>query len=117
VKEVNPFHPSEMSYAEFNQLFGKYFDIFDRLSQTHSEGYLRHLEILRAVNERLRPIRFSRFLRLEAQIRKFLGRTPLDYEGSLSPVLERAVPGDYVIEPLHEAAANLLTFIFVGRAP
>lgn len=115
VKEVNPFHPSEMSYAEFNQLFGKYFDISDRFSQTHSQGYLRHVEILRAVNERLRPIRFSRFLRLEAQIRKLLGRAPLNCEGSLSPVLERAVPGDYVIERLHEASANLLTFIFVGK--
>src|SRR6266436_4907496 len=31
-KEVNPFHPSEMSYAEFNQLFGKYFAISERFS-------------------------------------------------------------------------------------
>jgi ubiquinone/menaquinone biosynthesis C-methylase UbiE len=116
VKEVNPFHPSEMSYAEFNQLFGKYFDISDRFSQTHSEGYLRHLEILRAINARLRPIRFSGFLRLEAQIRKLLGRAPLDCEGSLSPLLERAVPGDYVIERLQEPSGDLLNFIFVGKS-
>jgi ubiquinone/menaquinone biosynthesis C-methylase UbiE len=116
VKEVNPFHPSEMSYAEFDRLFGKYFDTFGRFSQTHSEGYRRHLEMLREVNQRLRPIRFSRVLRMEAKIRKLLGRSPLEYQDSLSPVLGRAVPGDYVIEPLHEASPVLLTFIFVGKA-
>ena len=115
-KEVNPFHPSEMSYAEFNQLFGKYFAISDRFSQTHSEAFRRHLEMLREVDERLRPIRFSRLLRMEQKIRKLLGRSSLNYQGSLSPVLTRAVPGDYVIEPLHEASSDLLTFILVGAA-
>ena len=115
VKETNPFHISEMSYAEFNELFEKYFEVSDRFSQTHSETYLRHLETLRELNERLRPIRFSMLLRLEAGIRKLLGRTSLDNQGSLSSVLERAVPGDYVIEPLHEATSDLLTFIFVGK--
>lgn len=115
-KEVNPYHLSEMSYEEFNQLFGKYFEISDRFSQTHSEAYRRHLELLREVDERLRPIRFSRLLRMEEKIRKLLGRDPLDYQDSLSPVLGRAVPGDYVIEPLREPSADLLTFIFVGEA-
>src|SRR5258706_1819086 len=115
-KEVNPFHPSEMSYAEFNQLLGKYFAISDRFSQTHSEAFRRHLEMLREVDERLRPIRFSRLLRMEQKIRKLLGRSSLNYQGSLSPVLTRAVPGDYVIEPLHEASSDLLTFILVGAA-
>ena len=115
-KEVNPFHLSEMSYEEFNQLFGKYFEISDRFSQTHSEAYRRHLELLREVNQRLRPIRFSRLLRMEEKIRSLLGRDPLAYQDSLSPVLGRAVPGDYVIEPLREPSADLLTFIFVGEA-
>ena len=114
-KEPNPFHLSEMSFAEFNQLFGKYFEISGRFSQTHSEGYRRHLEMLRELNQRLRPIRFSRLLRMEAKIRELLGRSPLDSQDSLSPVLGRAVPGDYVIEPLHEASSDLLTFIFVGK--
>jgi SAM-dependent methyltransferase len=115
VKEVNPFHLSEMSYAEFNQLFGRYFEISDRFSQTHSQAYRRHLELLREVNQRLRPIRFSRLLRVEEKIRGLLGRDPLGYQDSLSPVLARAVPGDYVIAPLHEASSDLLTFIFVGK--
>ncbi|HKR61659.1 MAG TPA: hypothetical protein VJS64_18375, partial [Pyrinomonadaceae bacterium] len=106
---------SEMSFAEFNQLFAKYFVVSGRFSQTHSEGYRRHLEMLREVNQRLRPIRFSRLLRMEAKIRELLGRSPLDYSDSLSPVLGRAVPGDYVIEPLQEASSDLLTFIFVGK--
>jgi hypothetical protein len=105
-----------MSYAEFNQLFGKYFEISDRFSQTHSEAFRRHLEMLREVDERLRPIRFSSLLRMEQKIRKLLGRSSLDYQGSLSPVLTRAVPGDYVIEPLYEPTADLLTFIFVGKS-
>jgi ubiquinone/menaquinone biosynthesis C-methylase UbiE len=116
VKELNPFHISEMSYAEFNHLFGRYFDISDRFSQTHSEAYRRHLETLRELNERLRPIRFSLLLRLEARIRKLLGRTSLDNQSSLPPILERAVPGDYVIETLHEASPDLLTFILVGKS-
>ena len=116
-KEVNPFHLSEMSYEEFNQLFGKYFEISDRFSQTHSEAYRRHLELLREVNQRLRPIRFSRLLRMEEKIRSLLGRDSLAYQDSLSPVLGRAVPGDYVIEPLREASPKLLTFIFIGKKP
>ena len=113
-KESNPFHLSEMSYAEFNQLFGRYFDISERFSQTHSEGYVRHLELLRELDQRLRPLRFSRLLRMERKVRGLLGRDSLDIQ-SLPPRLACAVPGDYIIEPLHEVSPNLLTFIFVGK--
>jgi ubiquinone/menaquinone biosynthesis C-methylase UbiE len=115
-KGTNPFHISEMTYAEFDELFGKHFDICDRFSQTHSEAYRRHLDILRAFDERLRPIRFSRLLRMEAKLRSLLRRDSLDLQGSLSPLLQRAVPGDYVIEPLNGASTDLLTFIFVGKS-
>jgi SAM-dependent methyltransferase len=114
-KETNPYHISEMSYEEFDDLFVKYFDVLERFSQTHSEMYIRHLQLLREVDERLKPIRFSRLLRIENRIRSLLGRDQLNGAERLSDCLSRAVPGDYVIETLHQASANLLTFIFVGK--
>lgn len=114
--ESNPFHLSEMSYMEFDQLFGRYFDTSERFSQTHSEAYIRHVEFLRDLDQRLKPIRFSRVLRIENRIRSLLGRDPLAVTESLPPRAARAVAGDYVIEPLNEASSNLLTFIFVGKA-
>lgn len=112
-KETNPFHFSEMTYEEFDQLFSRYFDISERFSQTHSEAYLRHLDFLRELDQRLKPIRFSRLLRIENKIRGMLGRNGLHFE-SLPERVGRATPGDYVIEPLYEASEKLLTLIFVG---
>ena len=113
-KEENPFHISEMSFAEFDQLFTKYFSVTERFSQSHSENYIRHLQLLRELDARLKPMRFSRVLRMENRIRRWLGRESLNGVGSLPNQLTRAVPGDYVVEPLTEPRANLLTFIFVG---
>jgi ubiquinone/menaquinone biosynthesis C-methylase UbiE len=114
-KEANPFHFSEMSYAEFDQLFSRYFDVSERFSQTHSEAYLRHLEFFRELDQRLKPIRFSRLLRIENKIRRLLGRNGLEVIESLPERVARATPGDYIIEPLYETSQNLLTLIFVGR--
>lgn len=113
-KEENPYHISEMTFAEFDQLFTKYFSVTERFSQTHSESYIRHLQLLREMDARLKPMRFSRLLRMENKIRHWLGRESLNGIGSLPNQLARAVPGDYVVEPLTEPRANLLTFIFVG---
>ena len=113
-KEQNPFHISEMSFAEFDQLFTKYFSVTERLSQTHSESYVRHLQLLRELDARLKPLRFSRFLRVEKTIRKWLGRDSLNGLASLPSQLTRAVPGDYLIETLATPSTKLLTFIFVG---
>jgi ubiquinone/menaquinone biosynthesis C-methylase UbiE len=115
-KETNPFHISEMSYEEFDDLFARYFEVSERFSQTHSPMYIRHLQLLRELDERLKPIRFSRLLRIENKVRKFLGRDPLHGPECLSARLSRAVAGDYVIEPLHEATSDLLTFILVGKS-
>jgi len=114
-KEENPFHISEMSFAEFDQLFTKYFSVTERFSQTHSERYVRHLQLLRELDARLKPIRFSRLLHLENRIRTWLGRESLNGLQSLPEQLTRAVAGDYVIEPLGEVSDRLLTFVFVGK--
>jgi len=115
-KETNPFHLSEMSYEEFDDLFAKYFEVSERFSQTHSEMYIRHLQLLRELDERLKPIRFSRLLRIENKIRRLLRRDPLHGVEGLSARLSRAVAGDYVIKPLREASSDLLTFILVGKS-
>ena len=115
-KETNPFHISEMSYEEFDDLFAKYFEVSERFSQTHSDMYIRHLQLLRELDERLKPIRFSKLIRIERKIRGLLGRDSFNGLESLSARLSRAVPGDYVIEPLNEASSELLTFIFVGKS-
>jgi ubiquinone/menaquinone biosynthesis C-methylase UbiE len=114
-REPNPYHISEMSFAEFDRLFTKYFLVTERFSQSHSESYIRHLQLLRELDARLKPIRFSRLLRMENKIRQLLGRDSLNGLGSLPPQLVRAVSGDYLIEPLRDPATNLLTFIFVGE--
>ena len=114
-KEVNHFHVSEMSYAEFESLFTKWFSISERYSQTHSENYVRHLQLLRELDARLKPIRFSRLLRLEKKVRGWLGRDSLNGLESLPAQLSRGVAGDYVISPLTKPANNLLTFVFVGK--
>jgi ubiquinone/menaquinone biosynthesis C-methylase UbiE len=114
-KEVNPFHISEMNYGEFERLFTKYFSISERYSQTHSESYIRHLQLLRELDARLKPIRLSRLLRLEKKIRHWLGRDSLNGLESLPAQLSRGVPGDYTLSPLREPADNLLTFVFVGK--
>jgi ubiquinone/menaquinone biosynthesis C-methylase UbiE len=113
-KDQNPFHISEMNYGEFEVVFTKYFCISESFSQTHSQIYLRHLQLLRELDARLKPIRFSRLLRLEKKIRGWLGRDSLNGLDSLPEQLARAVPGDYIIAPLIKPANNLLTFIFVG---
>jgi SAM-dependent methyltransferase len=114
-KVANPFHISEMNYSEFNELFSRYFLVSERFSQTHSDSYVRHLGLLRELDARLRPIRFSRLLRLENKVRTWLGGASLNGLDSLPAQLSRAVTGDYVIESLEEASPNLLTFILVGR--
>jgi SAM-dependent methyltransferase len=115
-KETNPFHLSEMSYSEFEGLFSKYFEVSERFSQTQSETYIRHLQLLREFDERLKPIRFSRLLRIENKIRSLLGRDALHGVECFSARLSRAVAGDYVIEPLHAPSSDLLTFILVGKS-
>jgi 2-polyprenyl-3-methyl-5-hydroxy-6-metoxy-1,4-benzoquinol methylase len=114
-REVNPYHISEMSYDEFRAVFEKHFEISEQFSQTHSPAYLRHLELLRAIDARLKPIRFSRLMRWEKKLRNLLGKESWNGLEGLPAEVTRAVPGDFVIEPLDQVTPNLLTLILVGR--
>jgi len=110
----NPYHLSEMSFQEFEDLFSRRFDIEEAFSQTHSDSYLRHFELLEAITSLQSVLRFSRALRLENALRKLLGRQVLDPK-PMDPLLARFVPGDMVIERLGHPSAKHLTFILVGR--
>ncbi|MBK9713249.1 MAG: methyltransferase domain-containing protein [Kouleothrix sp.] len=113
--EPNPHHLHEMSFDEFTDVFGQYFDIEERYYQTHSDAYRRHIQLLRELGYLTKPVRFSKFLRFE----NFMRRSARQDSWSAAPLsseLARAVAGDYVIEPLDRPLDSQLTFIFVGRA-
>jgi len=114
-KTANPYHLSEMGFAEFAAVFTTYFVIEERLYQTHSESYQRHLELLRALDQLAKPVRFSKALAFENLVRRRLGRESWAVP-SIPRELARALPGDYVIEPFEEPSDRHLTFILVGRA-
>lgn len=111
----NSFHCSEMSFAQFSEVIASQFTIEERYYQTHSEAYLRHLDLVSALERSMKPIRFSKMLRAERVLRGRLGREQWD-DSPLSAQLSHAVPGDYLIAPLREPAPSQLTFILVARA-
>jgi SAM-dependent methyltransferase len=111
----NPHHLNEMSFDQFAAVFGERFDIEEQYYQSHSEAYRRHIQLLRELGHLTKSVRFSMLLRLENLMRRSTGRDTW-MSPPLSPELSRAVPGDYVIEPLERPLDNHLTFILVGRA-
>jgi len=113
-RTTNPFHHSEMTYEEFAGLFLRYFTIEEQYHQSHSPAYLRHLELIGEIRRVQKSVRFSKLLRLENSLRR-LARREQWIADPISSKLERAVPGDYVIEPLHRPVSTHLTFILVGR--
>jgi ubiquinone/menaquinone biosynthesis C-methylase UbiE len=112
----NPYHLSEMSFDEFRAAFSTYFTIEETYHQSHSSAFDRHIELLREFDRMLKPLRFSKALALENVARRALGREQLTVARPLARELSRAVPGDFVIEPIAAASDAHLTFMFVGRA-
>src|SRR5579885_3597845 len=45
-KNANPFHLSEMSFAEFSAAFAEQFHIEEQYHQSHSEAFLRHVQMV-----------------------------------------------------------------------
>ena len=110
---VNPYHLSELSFDEFTAAFGEWFAIDGRYHQSHSESYRRHIQLLGEFDRVAKAVRFSKLLRLENTLRKLLGLNRWAAEAP-SPSLSRAVPGDFVIEPVEQPQALHLTFILSG---
>lgn len=113
-KNANPYHLSEMSFNEFAAAFQEHFTLEEKYHQSHSEAYRRHVQLVCEMGRLAKAVRFSKFLALENRIRRWLGKDQWQVQAP-SENLTRAVPGDYVIEPLEKPLPNHLTFILVGR--
>lgn len=111
---ANPYHLSEMSFAEFTAAFAEQFRIEEQYHQSHSEAYRRHVQLVEELGRVTNVLRYSKLLRLENGMRRLLGRKPWPSDPPAAN-LGRAVPGDYVLEPLDVPLARHLTFILTGR--
>jgi SAM-dependent methyltransferase len=108
---VNPFHHSEMPYADFEALLARHFTIESRHYQDESPSYLRY----QAMVQMMLALQNSFLWRMETKVRTLLGK-PLKMAGDPVRELQKSVEGDYVIGPLDPACSQKKTFIIVGRA-
>lgn len=113
-KNANPYHLSEMSFAEFSAAFAEHFRIEEQYHQSHTEAFRRHVQLVEELNRLAKVVRFSKLLRFENWLRRILGKEQWRTETPAAN-LTRAVPGDYVIEPFEEPQERHLTFILTGR--
>jgi SAM-dependent methyltransferase len=113
-KNANPYHLSEMSFAEFSDAFSEHFHIEERYHQSHTEAFLRHVQMVEELERVARLVRYSKMLRLENGLRRLLGKEQWRTEPTAANLI-RAVPGDYVIERLDKPLGRHLTFILTGR--
>ncbi|MHB1426118.1 MAG: class I SAM-dependent methyltransferase [Gemmataceae bacterium] len=113
-KNANPYHLSEMSFAEFAAAFAEHFQIEEQYHQSHSEAFRRHMQLIEELNRLAKVVRFSKLLRFENWLRRLLGKERWRTD-TPAVNLTRAVPGDYVIELFEEPRESHLTFILVGR--
>jgi 2-polyprenyl-3-methyl-5-hydroxy-6-metoxy-1,4-benzoquinol methylase len=111
----NPFHPSEMHLEHLQKLMEKYFFIEASYFQSESPAYKRHLQTIEEVRNAYNNIQRSKLLRLEQSLRTLLRRPALYCRNLISQSLERAVPGDYIIEPLKTIEDWQKTYILVGK--
>jgi SAM-dependent methyltransferase len=111
---ANPYHLSEVTYEEFVSAFERHFDVEEQYHQSHSPAYLRHLDVIQELARLQKAIRFSKLMAIENSLRRWMRREQWEMS-PLSTRLERAVPGDYVIEPLDRPQESHLTYILVGR--
>lgn len=113
-KNVNPYHLSEMSFAEFSAAFAEHFHIEEQYHQSHTEAFLRHVQMVEELNRVAKIVRFSKLLRLENWLRRLVGKEQWQTAPPAGN-LTRAVPGDYVIQRLDQPLSRHLVFILTGR--
>ncbi len=110
----NPFHVSEMHFADFKACFSRRFAVKEAYYQTEHPAYLRYMEMQRELRRFHQAVTISRLLRFENRVRAFLGRATLAFDLD-PPAWERPLPGDYLLEPLQEPDDWHKTFILVGE--
>jgi len=114
-KPSNPHHQIEMTYDELAETIRSGgFEITELFSQSHSPSYSRFLDLLDQLGRVEEVICYSRFLGIENALRKLLGRKVWSLRPS-SPLLSRAVHGDFVIEPLAKPSPRSVTYIVCAR--
>jgi SAM-dependent methyltransferase len=114
-KPANPYHRIEMTYDELAETIRSGgFEITESFSQSHSPSYSRFLDLLDQLGRVEEVVCYSRFLAIENALRKLLGRKVWSFRPS-SPLLSRAVHGDFVIEPLAKPSSRFVTYILCAR--
>jgi 2-polyprenyl-3-methyl-5-hydroxy-6-metoxy-1,4-benzoquinol methylase len=110
---ANPFHLSEMPFAELHALLERYFVIEAMLHQSETPAYRRLLGSYFALQEQTHNLRRSRLLRFEERLRMLLGQPPLFQPLPVS--MGSPLPGEIVLEPFERAEDWHKTYLFVGR--
>lgn len=109
----NPYKLSELTHSEFVSLFERHFHIGRQYHQSPSHAYTRHCLLVRELEDAQFQLKSSRVMEMEKAARKACGR--YDWaEPSFSSDLQRAVPGDYVIEAFDEASTYHQEYILTG---
>lgn len=110
---INPFHPSELEWTEFRDLFGKYFRIEHCYHQTESVPYLRYMELRHLLHQQRAQMNAFVSSRLERQLRKLVDRNfqPIPF---IHEHLADLHAGDIEILPMGEAEQWHKTFIICG---
>ncbi|MFN5459040.1 MAG: class I SAM-dependent methyltransferase [Bacteroidota bacterium] len=111
---INPFHPSELSFHEFESAFEKYFNISGIYHQSETVQYSRYLE-LKHNNSKVGGRSAAYFFnRIENKIRKLLGKDFV-YDPYIRKDLENMFEGDMEILPLKKGPLSWhKTFILTG---
>jgi SAM-dependent methyltransferase len=109
----NPFHPSELPWHEFKNLFEKYFTVTGSFHQSETVEYMRYMEIKHLMHQNKARSDAFFFNRIERWLRKITGKKfkpiPFFHSG-----LSNQHSGDLVIEPFEKPEKWHKTFIIVG---
>jgi len=109
----NPFHPSELPWNEFRNLFEKYFTVTGTFHQSETVQYMRYMEIKHLMHQdKARSDAFF-FNRIERRLRNIIGKKfqPIPFFHSR---LSDQHAGDLVIESFEVPQKWHKTYIIAG---
>ena len=112
---INPFHPSELSYDEFKNLFKLEFTIKNEFHQSETISYSRYME-LKHLLSKVSGRASAYFLnRIENKMREAVGKNFV-YDSFIRPDLDALNEGDIEIQELKVTPKKWhKTFIFIGE--
>ncbi len=110
---INPFHPSELSFDEFKETFSRHFTITSIYHQSETVQYLRYQEIKHLLHQQNSQMRAFLYNRIELKLRKLFGKTfqPIQFSRQH---LDDLYEEDIYIEPVTRAESWHKTFILTG---